>query len=94
MKYYTKKQVLEQESQLNLGINMCISTSASLRKSSPINPQVELCSFFTLTHLVICYMFWFMLFGRNITQRQRELLEEFIKEEQGDYEKRTASASS
>lgn len=30
----------------------------------------------------------------NITQRQRELLEEFIKEEQGDYEKRTASASS
>ena len=39
-------------------------------------------------------MFLFMYFGRNITQRQRELLEEFIKEEQGDYEKRTASASS
>ncbi|WZZ74408.1 hypothetical protein YC2023_085778 [Brassica napus] len=30
----------------------------------------------------------------NITQRQRELLEEFVKEEQGEYEKRTASGSS
>ncbi|ESQ32509.1 hypothetical protein EUTSA_v10004199mg [Eutrema salsugineum] len=30
----------------------------------------------------------------NITQRQRELLEEFIKEEQGEYERRTASGSS
>ncbi|KAL0737821.1 hypothetical protein Bca4012_014031 [Brassica carinata] len=57
-----KGEVLEQESQLDLGINMCISTSASLRK--------------------------------NITQRQRELLEEFVKEEQGEYEKRTASGSS
>ncbi|CAN8265771.1 unnamed protein product [Cochlearia groenlandica] len=30
----------------------------------------------------------------NITQRQRELLEEFSKEEQGEYERRTASGSS
>ncbi|CAH2044840.1 unnamed protein product [Thlaspi arvense] len=30
----------------------------------------------------------------NITQRQRELLEEFVKEEQGDCERRTASGSS
>lgn len=40
------------------------------------------------------FFFVYVSFGRNITQRQRELLEEFIKEEQGDYEKRAASGSS
>jgi len=35
-----------------------------------------------------------MFFGRNITQRQRELLEEFSKAEQGEYEQRTATGSS
>lgn len=31
---------------------------------------------------------------RNLTQRQRELIEEFAKEEQGEYDKRTAAGAS
>ena len=86
------KQVLEQESQLDLGISMCISTSASQRKSHK-KPQVNCVTFRKVTHgNRLCFVY--MFYGRNITQRQRELLEEFVKEEQGEYEKRTASGSS
>lgn len=33
-------------------------------------------------------------FCRNLTQRQRELIEEFAKEERGEYEKRAAAGAS
>lgn len=31
---------------------------------------------------------------RNLTQRQRELIEEFAKEEQGEFDKRAAAEAS
>lgn len=34
------------------------------------------------------------MFCRNITERQRELLEEFAKEEQGEFDKERAASAS
>jgi hypothetical protein len=39
----------------------------------------------TFTENIFCY--------RNLTPRQRELIEEFAKEEHGEYEKRVVGAS-
>jgi len=74
---------------------MCISTSASLRKSYEVLSKLCLTMIYNSQapqHNL--FLFLFMFFGRNITQRQRELLEEFSKAEQGEYEQRTATGSS
>ena len=40
------------------------------------------------------YLFILYSFCRNLTQRQRQLIEEFAKEEQGEYDKGAAAGAS
>lgn len=42
----------------------------------------------------LAHNYFSIWFFRNLTQRQRELIEEFAKEEQGEYEKQRAASGS
>jgi hypothetical protein len=66
-------------------INMSISVLRSLRKFPPnFFLRCPVLSGAVLSHIISC---------RNLTQRQRTLLEEFAKEEQGEDEKDAKTAA-
>ena len=50
--------------------------------------------FVSYTHLNARPFAGVTTFDRNLTPRQRELIEEFAKEEQGEYDKRAAAGAS